>query len=392
MKQVAFFSLAIFSGLFAAHSFGQTNWVLTGAPSNTWGCVTASADGRILASGVRGSGGIFVSTNRGTSWSQTGASNGDWISMASSADGTVLIAATASPGSIFTSTNGGAAWASNSLPTPGISWSAVAASGDGKKLVAVANAFVFTSTNSGASWRSNDLPSQTWCSIASSADGTKLTLVGNQLWRSVDAGFNWMRITNGPAIGGTTIPSRVISSSSDGTKLFWAPQPTSASGIYVSTDSGDTWTLTGAPALAWSRVVSSADGTTVLAARTFNSVPYVSTNSGATWATGNVSNFVSGIPTTSADGGELLLPANGGFISMCRWIPSPRMNARTVATNVVVSWPVPSTNFVMQQNLNLRTTNWTTLTNVPILNVTHLQDEVTLPVNADVGFYRLRTP
>jgi hypothetical protein len=49
-------------------------------------------------------------------------------------------------------------------------------------------------------------------------------------------------------------------------------------------------------------------------------------------------------------------------------------------------------NFVLQQNLDLTTTNWTDVTNTSTLNLTNLQDEVILlPTNGN-GFYRLKTP
>ena len=60
--------------------------------------------------------------------------------------------------------------------------------------------------------------------------------------------------------------------------------------------------------------------------------------------------------------------------------------------NLVLSWIVPTTNFVLQQNLDLTTTNWTNVTNAPVLNLTNLQDEVVLSPTNDSGFYRLKTP
>jgi hypothetical protein len=50
---------------------------------------------------------------------------------------------------------------------------------------------------------------------------------------------------------------------------------------------------------------------------------------------------------------------------------------------------VPSTNFGLQQNLDLSTTNWVTLTNAPVLNLTNLQDEIILSPTNSSGFFRL---
>jgi hypothetical protein len=44
---------------------------------------------------------------------------------------------------------------------------------------------------------------------------------------------------------------------------------------------------------------------------------------------------------------------------------------------------------VLQQNLDLTTTDWVTLTNTPMLNFTNLDDEVTLSPTNSSGFYRL---
>jgi len=55
----------------------------------------------------------------------------------------------------------------------------------------------------------------------------------------------------------------------------------------------------------------------------------------------------------------------------------------------LLSWLVPSTNFVLQQKPDLTTTGWEILTNAPALNLTNLQDEVTLSPTNNSGFFRL---
>jgi hypothetical protein len=68
------------------------------------------------------------------------------------------------------------------------------------------------------------------------------------------------------------------------------------------------------------------------------------------------------------------------------------MNTTPANGNLTLSWIIPSTNFVLEQNLDLTSTNWTDVTNMPVLNLTNLQDEVTLPLTNGSGFYRLATP
>jgi len=52
---------------------------------------------------------------------------------------------------------------------------------------------------------------------------------------------------------------------------------------------------------------------------------------------------------------------------------------------------VPSANFVLQQNTDLSMTNWTDVTNAPVLNLTNLQNQVTQPVPDGNSFYRLKS-
>jgi hypothetical protein len=42
--------------------------------------------------------------------------------------------------------------------------------------------------------------------------------------------------------------------------------------------------------------------------------------------------------------------------------------------------------------MDLTTTNWITLTNVPVLNLSNLQHEVILSPTGSSGYYRLVTP
>jgi hypothetical protein len=45
--------------------------------------------------------------------------------------------------------------------------------------------------------------------------------------------------------------------------------------------------------------------------------------------------------------------------------------------------------FTLQQNSDLVTPNWMTLTNMPTLNLTNLQDEVTFSPTNSSSFFRL---
>jgi hypothetical protein len=81
-----------------------------------------------------------------------------------------------------------------------------------------------------------------------------------------------------------------------------------------------------------------------------------------------------------------------GRIYTSKSTPAPLLNVELLGTELVLSWIIPSTDFVQQQNSDLSTTNWLRVTNAPDLNLTNLQNEVRLPLSADRIFFRLAAP
>ena len=71
-------------------------------------------------------------------------------------------------------------------------------------------------------------------------------------------------------------------------------------------------------------------------------------------------------------------------------LPPAALGIAPAGTNLVLSWPSPPGDFVLQQNSNLTTTNWTTVTNTPI--TTNWQNQVFLPSAVGNQFYRLEYP
>jgi hypothetical protein len=248
------------------------------------------------------------------------------------------------------------------------------------------------------------MDTQPWHSVASSADGSKLAIAADPgtIYISTNSGTTWRIMVGAPGTNWEAIVS-----SADGTKLAAIAR----SGlVYTSPDSGVTWTSNSLPIAQWTSIASSADGRTLVAAACSSDIYYlngngsiyISTNSGTTWtlnATGHGWGFVA----SSADGSKLvaligdgvvqgLLSTHYGGIYTSQTTLSPRLNLTPATTNLTLAWTVPSTNFVMQQNLDLTTTNWIDVTNPPVLNLTNLQNEVTLPMSSGSGFYRLKTP
>ncbi len=118
-----------------------------------------------------------------------------------------------------------------------------------------------------------------------------------------------------------------------------------------------------------------------------NKLLYVSTD-GATWTKQANLPAVCTLAAASADCGNLV--AIGGGIWTSQTTPAPSVNLMPTNGNLALSWIVPSTNFVLQQSADL--SGWADLTNQPVLNLTNLQNEVSLPFSGSNVFFRLKTP
>jgi len=85
---------------------------------------------------------------------------------------------------------------------------------------------------------------------------------------------------------------------------------------------------------------------------------------------------------------------DGGFWSIIAAVQTPGAPllsiTRSNANNVILSWPWPSTGFVLQENPVINTTNWTDVGTLPTTNGINL--EVIVPSPVGNRFYRLRHP
>ncbi len=186
-------------------------------------------------------------------------------------------------------------------------WSAIASSADGTKLAAtINNYYIYTSTNSGATWTEQiGSGNRYWSSIASSSDGTKLVAaVGYTIYNANQTGE-----------------------------------------IYVSVNSGVTWTPVTSGNLAWSSVASSANGSILVAAVRSGAI-YTSTNSGSTWnAVSGTSGYqwnsvacsYDGTKIAGVDGGGYLYTSSAGFTNISSLsfssVASSSDGSRLVAVN-----------------------------------------------------------
>lgn len=368
------------------------NWTLTSAPITNWASVASSADGRRLVAAAS-VGLIYISTNAGSNWTPTSAPSTNWTAVASSSDGSRLAAAAGNyngSAPVYVSTNHGVTWTDAGVPYYG--WMCAASSADGIALVVgsdgLAGGWIFASTNGGTTW---PFAYTSRChSIASSADGQKLAAVwsvgghfgGGNVSTSTNGGATWSSTT----YTGSAQLWESVACSADGTKLVAG----TASSIYTSPDFGITWIPASTPVAGY-YVASSADATRLVAAGIGAGQMFASTNSGANWTQTEAPAAYWHSVASSADGCKLVAAAYGGGIYTLQTTLAPVLSITPSGSNFLISWIVPSMPFVLQENADLNTPNWTAVPMTPILNLTNLHHEVTAPLSGTNRFYRLKS-
>jgi hypothetical protein len=387
-------ALAVCAALFGGSKASAQTWTQTGAPTNGWTSIACSADGIRVAAvsgGQLANGLIYLSTNGGTNWTPALAPAAHWMSIASSGDGKVLTAASYG-GGLYTSTNFGTTWFTNSQVAG--NWRAVAASVNGSVLAAVLfNTQVYRSTNFGRIFDPMSAGPADLQSIAVSADG-KVLAAGNNtglITISTNSGASWNMTTN---LGGGGINGAIagLALANNG-KTLAALQ---IRGVSISTNLGSTWsTNNNLPSdSSWYAITSSADGSRLTAVGQ-KQISYSSSDSGTTWTSNNVPGLFWQSVASSADGKTAYaVSAFGGSLSGQIWTsqspPPTQLSLKTAGSNLLLSWIVPSRDFVLQQSSDLN--GWTTVTNIPVLNFTNLNDQVSLPLSTGDRFFRLKTP
>jgi hypothetical protein len=118
---------------------------------------------------------------------------------------------------------------------------------------------------------------------------------------------------------------------------------------------------------------------------------YTSQNSGASWVSNAAPPLYWRSVASSADGTKLAAAAIGaGGVYTSQSIPAPQLSITPSGADLLVSWTMPSIDFLLQQNSDPTTTNWTDVPNAPALNLTNLQNWVTVPHSVNGRFYRLK--
>jgi hypothetical protein len=170
---------------------------------------------------------------------------------------------------------------------------------------------------------------------ASSADGNMLAAIiypgpfTGGIYTSTNSGQTWVS-NNVPAVKWSS-----IASSADGSKLA---ATINGGGIYITTNAGGMWSQTIAPTNYWSCIASSADGHLLAAAVGTNGSIYVSTNFGVAWTQSSAPTNYSWSSIASSADGSKLVAATGypfGFYGIGN---SGSTNAIYVSTNSGAAW------------------------------------------------------
>jgi hypothetical protein len=139
---------------------------------------------------------------------------------------------------------------------------------------------------------------------------------------------------------------------------------------------------------AGSGVSASADGSKLLTAS--GNFINISADWGATWIAVSAPTNLSDAPiVVSADGSQLVVGAYGDHIYKLNSSPKPDLNIVFSPSGANISWIVPSQDFVLQRNSGLSKIGWIDIQIAPVLNLTTLQNQITIPSPTGATFYRL---
>lgn len=252
-------------------------WASARLPRFSWKDIASSTDGGKLIVVERN--GIATSTDSGETWilRETN-SNLSLTSVASSSDGSKLLAGGIT-GYLYTSSDSGLSWTPR-MTDGARNWMDVATSSDGTKLIAGEQNGIYVSSDSGASWSLRLAGTNgSWNAVASSADGNILLAHGRsnglyQLFASYDSGISWVpRTTYSDYL-------QIVALSADGLRHFGFHE----NSLFVSTNSGNTWTRTEF-GFYFDGLAVSDDGLTLATVQHTGGRAYVvvSVNGGQTW-------------------------------------------------------------------------------------------------------------
>ena len=288
--------------------------------SGGWAFPAASADGtRLFCSSFEH---IIASSDTGRSWVVLPYPADKGISVfAAAGDGLTLLLATEdvsrSDGpqlSVYTSADAGGTWTLRTREDQYLAW-AGACSSDGQRMYISASPFtqdgslplcvLNTSGDAGATWTTASIISGgCWTSLATSAAGS--TLAGVRLTSdAADAASVFISLDHGRTFTrrSFTVDVASIAVSADGQRIVAGVWDQQVNAVYTSADSGYTWVshIPSSSAALWVSATSSADGR-ALAVVGLNGM-FISGDSGATWTIPRIPASPSPRPWSPPDNG-----------------------------------------------------------------------------------------
>jgi hypothetical protein len=323
---------------------GGTTWNEQGDTDN-WAAITSNQDGSKLISGVW-NGKIHTSNQSSssstgtstsaipTSWSEAH-SGTDWKSLSCAADGTSIVAITAifrASSAIATSNNAGAVLAQNNSKPYSTSpsatiWTASAISRDGKSAVACcAGAGVWLGkrpdTNSAWVWtqvpdsKLNSTSALNWSGVSINQDGkTIVALQGSaSIYISTDSGNSW---TKRDPIAGYSQAWLCAACSDDG-KTIVAGTSNGSGSLYLSKDSGATWDYTSLSNVgnrSWRSLAMNADGTIIIAGSGSNNV-YIGNGTTGSWTWKTCLDQGNWLVSSSSDASRIIAASPNGKVQI----------------------------------------------------------------------------
>ncbi len=242
-----------------ASSWAPSSSGITGSQVNS--LAYAPSNSAVLYAGLQGQG-LFRSTDSGTSWSYAGLRGQDVSSVAvSPTSASTIWAATLT--SVRRSRDGGVTWVKQ-VAVPAPTAIAVAPSSPSTLYVTTFQNGVYRSTDGGTTWHRLTLPGDVvaFCILVDPANASRIW-VGTRfdgIARSTDGGATWASGRGSQPSGYDALSLAIDPHNHQ--RLFAAIEADSGGGVYVSSDSGRTWSRSTGGTAPQSADVVAADPTT----------------------------------------------------------------------------------------------------------------------------------
>jgi hypothetical protein len=221
---------------------------------------------------------IYISSNYGVNWTQIPGTSGNWYELSCDPSG-VYVVAVQSPGYIYYSTNSGVNWTKSGSFTSSSNWQSVSKKiNNGYVFACQYPGTIYYSSNHGQTWTaSTGLPSNAYLfSVTSTNTGEYVVTSG---YTGTSSYFIYASSNSGAKFTNTNYAlGAYVYFNQDGTKCFASVRN---AGIYISTDFGNNWLQTIAPALNWDRICCNNSGSAVVAG--YQTGIYTSSDGGNHW-------------------------------------------------------------------------------------------------------------